>query len=203
MGDAPASNKTWNYHFRGQQLVYSFVENLIKHHGLNENSTIILAGTSAGARGLMTLIDILVEQYLPINSKVLGLLDSPYYIDVEPYVKNKFSFQYQEEKKFEFFSTTNIISLPCSLKYFEEKNKWKCQFGEFRIPFVKTPYFLISSQYDKYQLEYNTNTDPEEYDKPINNYVSNFGKEIQDLFNNLSHNNGKNYENNRIKHKKN
>ena len=31
--------------------------------------------------------------------------------------------------------------------------QWKCQFGQYRLPFVQTSYFMVTSQYDSYQLQ--------------------------------------------------
>ena len=47
MGNAEASDATWGWHFRGQNLVFAMVDDLIKRHNMTNSSTIILAGGSA------------------------------------------------------------------------------------------------------------------------------------------------------------
>ena len=155
MGDAEASDATWGYHFRGQRLVYTLIQYLFDKHDLGSATTIYLTGTSAGARGLMTLVDKLVATVLPASAKVIALLDSPYYLDVVPYSNSESKgFQYQEQQKYLYFNTAGVISAECGAVYpANSGEQWKCQFGEYRMPFVRTPYFLVASQYDKYQLQ--------------------------------------------------
>ena len=70
MGDVGNSTDTWGWHFRGQQLVFGLIRQLIAHHGLSSTSTIIFSGGSAGARGVMVLIDLLVKEHFPPGAKV-------------------------------------------------------------------------------------------------------------------------------------
>ena len=74
MGDAGNSSETWGWHFRGQQLVFGLIRQLIAKHGLSSTSTIIFSGGSAGARGVMVLIDLLVKDHFPPGAKVLNEL---------------------------------------------------------------------------------------------------------------------------------
>lgn len=178
MGDAAASEETWGWHFRGQQLVLAMVRDLIRNHRLSSTSTIVFSGGSAGARGVMVLIDLLVADYFPKGSKVLGFLDSPYYIDVPSFSPLYKGFQYEESMKYKHMNTKNIISPECAAVYPDDSEQWKCQFGQYRMPFVKTSYFLISSQYDSYQLQMGTQTMPP-YGKSATEFVTRFGSTFQ------------------------
>jgi hypothetical protein len=51
MGDASATKDTWGWHFRGQELVFAMIKELILKHELSSTSTIVFSGGSAGARG--------------------------------------------------------------------------------------------------------------------------------------------------------
>jgi hypothetical protein len=75
------------------------------------------------------------------NAKIIGFLDSPYYLDIEPYSDKFPGFPYEEQQKFSLYNTTEIISPECAEKY--APDEWKCQFGVYRMPLVKTPYFMI------------------------------------------------------------
>lgn len=175
MGDVAASKETWGWHFRGQQLVFAMIRDLIANKKLSSTSTIVFSGGSAGARGVMVLIDILVADYFPKGAKIVGFLDSPYYIDVPPFSPLYKGFQYEESMKFKHMNTKNIVSPECADSYPSEQ--WKCQFGQYRMPFVKTSYFLMSSQYDSYQLQMNTQTVPP-YSKSATDYVTRFGSTL-------------------------
>ena len=49
---------------------------------------------------------------------------------------------------------TGILSDECRSSYPYEP--WKCQLGQYRMPFVKTSFFMVASQFDAYQLHYLT-----------------------------------------------
>ena len=177
MGDVGASKNSWGWHFRGQELVFAMIRDLILNHGLSSSSTIVFSGGSAGARGVMVLIDVLVADYFPKGAKVVGFLDSPYYVDVPSYSPLYKGFQYEESMKFKHMNTKNIISPECAASFPDVSDLWKCQFGQYRMPFVKTSYLLITSQYDSYQLEMDTQTAPP-YTKSASDYVTKFGSTI-------------------------
>jgi hypothetical protein len=194
MGDVAASNATWNWHFRGQRTVYSMIRHLREYHGLSSTSQILLGGASAGGRGMMTLAESLYWDHLPIGSEVTLFLDSPYYIDIQPYSSAFEGFYYQEQQKYRYYNTTAIIPKLCSWNYNptyqidDHEMDWKCQFGEYRMPFVfHIPYLLIASQYDEYQLQHNTQGNPPypglDHDAIIN-YTINFAAHTKaSLFN--------------------
>jgi hypothetical protein len=187
MGD----NEAWGWHFRGQRIVFSLIDELITSYGLSSNSTIIMSGGSAGARGVMTLLDRLVEERFPKGSKVIGFLDSPYYLDIVPYSSNFVGFPYEEQSKYLYFNTSGVIYGDCASQYNtgsqEDKEakeaenlSWKCQFGEYRIPYVRTPYLMVASQYDSYQLSNNLQTQYPKSSKEID-YCNDFAKKTQGL----------------------
>jgi hypothetical protein len=191
IGDAPASEDTWGWHFRGQRLVRQFILTLISKHGLVSGSTVLLAGGSAGARGMMSLADLIISQYLPAGIRVACWLDSPYYIDMLPYNNSIPSFQYQEQQKWKHMNTLATIPFDCFHRYNPENATWKCQFGQYRMPYVTSPYFLIASQNDQYQLDHDTGEEPSgeplSYSNPdILTYANAFGNWTQKLFGQLA-----------------
>ncbi len=178
MGDAPASEDTWGWHFRGQRLVIAMIKVLLAQHGLSAASRIVLAGGSAGARGMMVFADLLKEQFLPKDAQVVAFLDSPYYLDVLPWPASGFEgFLYQEQQKYLHFNTQAIVSDACRKVHPEEP--WKCQFGQYRMPFVRLPFLLVASQYDSYQLSLDTNSEPPYPEAPLQAYVDSFGASTQ------------------------
>lgn len=172
MGNVGASDDTWGFHFRGQSLIEAYINALLERHGMGNASTIHLVGSSAGARGAMTLLDKLVETKFPTSASVIGYLDSPYYLDVPPFSAQFEGFQYQEQQKHALFNTSGILSKDCIDAY--PKDLWKCQFGQYRMPFVKTPYFLVASQYDSYQLSNDIQTNSPTYSDEAVLYAEDF-----------------------------
>lgn len=184
MGDIAASNSTWGYHFRGQSLVRAMVRALINEHNLSSASTIVFAGSSAGARGVMTHLDTITQDMFPPSALLVALLDSPYYLDIEPYSASFEGFDYQEQQKYLLYNTTGIVSAECEAAYPGE-DKWKCQFGQYRMPFVSVPYFLIASQYDSYQLDSNIGESSDSYDDTETAYATSFGTSTRDSLDTL------------------
>lgn len=97
IGDATPSEDTWGYSFRGQRVIRSALQDLITKLLITNQSEILFAGGSAGARGMMNNIDSLLS-LLPAEAHVIGaFLDSPYYIEVDPYTTNFVGFKNQVE----------------------------------------------------------------------------------------------------------
>ncbi len=176
MGDIGASEKTWGWHFRGARMVITLVKDLVANYGLSEKSTIIMSGASAGGRGTMTLLDLLVRDYFPKGSRVVGFLDSPYYLDITPYSASFAGFAYQEQSKYSNFNTTAVLYGDCLAAYNQdESNLWKCQFGQYRVPYIRTPYLMVASQFDSYQLSNSMQTNPPYKTQAETDYALSFG----------------------------
>jgi O-palmitoleoyl-L-serine hydrolase len=159
VGDAPSSSATWGYNFRGQRVIRSALNDLVYNGKLTSESSILLAGGSAGARGMMNNVDFL-SSYLPTNSTLLGaFLDSPYYIDIEPYVSTFEGFPYETQQIYELYNVAAVIPPDCAKTYPGDQG-WKCIYGQYRMPFLQTPYVLIASHFDSYQLNKNLGADP-------------------------------------------
>ena len=189
MGDVAASDETWGWHFRGQALVIAMIQDIIQLYNMTSNTTIVLGGGSAGARGMMTLVDLLVREYLPVGAKIVTFLDSPYYMDMIPYSTAFQGFPYQEQQKYMYYNTSGIIAEDCAQKYNATSSAemlWKCQFGQYRMPFVHIPFFLIASQYDSYQLSQNTQTNPPYMDASLVTYTDQFAAMTREGLRNLT-----------------
>lgn len=83
MGDV--QDDLWGYKFRGQRTVRAMIKHLMDHQGLGATSgdTVVFGGFSAGARGAMTHLDNVAKELEAKGVNVIGLLDSPLYMDVE------------------------------------------------------------------------------------------------------------------------
>jgi hypothetical protein len=182
MGNIAASNATWGFHFRGQKLIRAMLKDLQKKYNLAAAQQVVFAGESAGGRGVMTNIDNLVQSsdnLLPSTAKVVAWIDSPLYVVLSPPVLPEVSaagfpgFEVTEKLKYQSFNTTGIIPPDCEKAY--ATTPWYCQLGEFRMQFVKTPFFLVGSMADAYQL--NSDTDqgnPKHYDASAMQFASDF-----------------------------
>jgi len=98
-----------------------------------------------------------VHSFLPTSTpvNVYGLLDSPLWLDLPiPTVLRD-----PERPYFGLWNQTQAVMNVAQPKHLDSAcvsahstEQWRCLFGEYRIPFVKTPYLLVASQYDSFQL---------------------------------------------------
>lgn len=178
MGDAAAGPDTWNWAFRGQRLVLAMVGDLVRRGRITSHSTILLAGVSAGARGMMTLADTVLPLILPAGAKIGVFLDSPYYIDIAPYVDPSMfaGFPYEEQNKLLHDNTTAVLSAGC-LEGRSEDKAWQCQFGQYRLPSLTSlPFLLIAGQFDSYQLSNNLQASPPYWDQAQVDFAKTFAQ---------------------------
>eukprot|EP00929_Paragymnodinium_shiwhaense_P057499 TRINITY_DN2878_c0_g1_i1.p1 TRINITY_DN2878_c0_g1~~TRINITY_DN2878_c0_g1_i1.p1 ORF type:complete len:419 (-),score=56.98 TRINITY_DN2878_c0_g1_i1:202-1458(-) len=158
MGDSEAFN---GRQFRGARVVRNVIADLQKNHGLGHlapgqgKDLVILAGQSAGGRGAMVNLDYVADvlSYSPGKVETVGLLDSPLWLDLPSYDKEFDGFPKECQDVFSFANVTNT-GTECA-KTYTGKDAWKCIMGQYRIPTLKTPYFLVASQYDAFQLGQN------------------------------------------------
>ena len=150
MGDAEA----FGMQFRGQTLVYATLRDLQERQGLSAGARLLFGGCSAGARGAMTHLDALAETLAADGVEVRGMLDSSLWVDVQPTSSTALggSLLDQAQLVYEFANTTGVLSPECAAQY--PNAPWKCMFGQYRMPLLRTPYFLSQSQFDDFQVDY-------------------------------------------------
>lgn len=120
IGNASASNLTWGYEFRGQEIIRSVLSDLVYRYDINSESKIVFGGASAGARGMMNNVDFLVS-YLPSGATVIGaVLDSPFYMDLVSYDPEFVGFPYQTIEIYNRYNVDAIIPDDCAATYTNE-----------------------------------------------------------------------------------
>lgn len=155
------------WQFRGKRIVAAVLADF-------EGRPIVFGGGSAGGRGALLWLD-----HVP-NS--VGFLDSPYYLDLEPYNSSFVGFPTMAKEAYANFNIT--IDDQCRQAYFQEP--WKCTLGQYALDFMKTPRLVVAAQYDAWQLSnavlgYNgIATDPD-FDTDQLTYVTAFGNATRAL----------------------
>jgi len=158
MGNAAAMG----WQFRGEVVVQSVLSDLVARHGLGHGSqkhTLIFGGGSAGARGAMVHLDYVSGMLGSVAPKVnvVGFLDSPAWIDMAPFRSSFIGFPSVTQHVHSYANVSHLGS-SCIAKYANEP--WKCMYGQYRLPTLSTPYFLVASQYDAFQLGVNVGHKP-------------------------------------------
>ena len=88
-----------------------------------------------------------------------AFFDSPLWVDVQPISSAIEPLENETQAVFAFLNATARLGTACEAAYPGDEG-WKCLYGQYRLPFVQTPYLLSASQFDKYQLPYNEGVMP-------------------------------------------
>ena len=106
---------------------------------------------------------------------MLGFLDSPLWLDIQPLHSTTVSLQTQTEAIYALVNATGVITPACATAYAGEE--WKCLYGQYRIPMLQTPYLINAAQFDRFQLPYNEGGMPP-YSAQQNGYAMMFQKDV-------------------------
>ena len=148
MGDSDSDDDS-PWFFKGQRIVDATLADLMAKglgQDTNQEYELVLGGYSSGARGVMANCD-RVAALLPPNVKLRCFMDSGHYLDAEPVQTTQPSNANRALKKWMYANTSRIIPNDCSAAYPGDE-EWKCLLSQYRVPFIKTPYFLVHSQMD-------------------------------------------------------
>jgi len=154
--DGHMGNATkFGWQFRGHVVVQAVLRDIVATHGLGAGSqkhTLIFGGGSAGGRGAMVHLDYVSEMLgsASKNVDIVGFLDSPAWIDIPSFSKSFPGFPYIVQQVHSFANVQHL-GTECATKY--ATAQWKCMYGEYRLPTLKTKYMVVASQADAYQLE--------------------------------------------------
>lgn len=139
MGDRDA----FGWKFRGWRIVRAAARHLATSQGLAADDIFLLGGASAGARGAMVHLDS-IHEVLPAGVRIFGFLDSPLWVDLSEF--NRTWPKAESARATELYVAEEVLK-PC-----HPGEAWKCTFGEFRLPMLKTPFLLLASQSDAFGL---------------------------------------------------
>ena len=147
MGDA-ASTSVLPWHFRGRRIVRAVFQHLQNHQGLGKSpkpQILVYGGHSAGARGAMVSLDFYRQMLSKQGVQVVGLLDSPYWLDQEALHGTKVtSFANQMQQAMANFNITSpeTITSICGKVY--GFDTYPCVFAQYRFEFMSTPFLIFS-----------------------------------------------------------
>jgi hypothetical protein len=146
--------------FRGAPTVYAVFTDLLTNMGLAAGAKLLFGGCSAGARGAMVHLDNVVAMLAQEGIEARGMLDSGLWIDFEPVTNIGMGGTLLDQAEFVygFANTSSVIPADCAAAYAGQE--YKCLFGQYRMPFVKSDYFVSMSQFDDFQTNYDCNTSP-------------------------------------------
>ena len=154
-GDAPTSSV--GFAFNGRHVVDAVFADLVAREGLGAapGTDVLYSGCSAGARGAMfngDRVGAYLAATLGANLRTFRLLlDSAFYVDLEPYDAALPSLMFITQSAYALANMAATAMPDCAAVY-TGADAWKCFFGQYALPFVKSSYFLNAFLYDSYQL---------------------------------------------------
>lgn len=180
-------NDEIGYVFRGHEIVKAVLNTVQDRYGVGAGDVVVWGGASAGARGAMVHLDYVSEFFS--DSKVVGILDSPLWVDLDPPEWSDSIGLLEQTKQVYEISGVGAVSGPdgvvtedCASAH--EGEEYKCLFGQYRMPFVSPPHLLISSEFDSFQLGEDGLSIP--FDEKANEYADSFGAKMHSVFLNLT-----------------
>mmetsp|Transcript_24582 Transcript_24582/g.47865 ORF Transcript_24582/g.47865 Transcript_24582/m.47865 type:complete len:453 (+) Transcript_24582:100-1458(+) len=150
------------WHFRGRRIIEAVFKDLRTRTpflGRMVGDRVIYGGCSAGARGAIATMDYVSgSSEIVGKAGVVGLLDSGLWVPISPtsqaLAPGWKSFGQQTRAAMKMVNASALITGPC-LERYQRQERWKCLMASYRLPFVRTPYFLVHSQYDRFALGMN------------------------------------------------
>ena len=176
--DAHMGNSSrFGMQFRGHAVITALFAALVQLGlGSQPHTTLIFGGGSAGGRGAIVHIDytagMLVQGGLSPDAaasiRVVGFFDAavwlvPSWLDGRRFPNTTSGYDIhgpagasvpslteQTKRAYQLFHATHL-GAECAERFAADE-RWRCLFTEFRLPTLRTPYFVSSSQSDSFQL---------------------------------------------------
>lgn len=156
-GDAPASEVPFGFNFLGSHIVTAVFDTLVEQHGLGSaaGTHVLYTGCSAGSRGVLFNADAVGVQLAARTganvTRFGAFVDSGFYVDIEPYVASKPSLMKQMAEAVAM-THAGDRAIPACAAAFPADEVWKCFYGQWVLPYVRTPVMTQSYLYDAFQL---------------------------------------------------
>ena len=162
-GDRVAVNPG-EFSFMGSRILEQVLLELLPR-GLQEAELLVLAGSSAGAAGVLVNLDNVSDLMARSGSqvKVRGIADSGWFLDNKPYRRGRHdppasvlcetsphSCPPVEAIKLGIDFWRGSVPSACAVRF--PGQEWKCYFGYRIYPTLKTPVFIVQWVFDEAQM---------------------------------------------------
>ena len=160
--------------FMGRNIISEVIKELSDYQGLLFGQELFLAGSSAGAIGVLLNVDFVAESVKP-NLAVRGIVDSGWFLDN---ADNSNRFLHDLKDGIKLWEAN--VNDDCARNYPNEL--WQCYLGYKVAPFIKSPLFIFQWQFDHFQLQAEnvlvpTSTDPAQW-----NFIHRIGANLRKSF---------------------
>ena len=164
--------------FMGRLIVQEVIKELSSYQGLLFGQELFLAGSSAGAIGVLLNVDFVAQLVQP-NVAVRGIVDSGWFLDNQE--SNRFLHDLKEGIKM----WEAHVNDDCARNYPEEL--YQCYLGYKVHPFIKSPLFIFQWQFDSFQLHAENVAVPTSPDPAQWNFIHTIGANLRKSFKDIDH----------------
>ena len=149
-GSASAAPPT-GFAFRGHDIVEGIFRDLVTSRGLGAvpGTRVMYGGCSAGARGALFNLDHVALSLLPSIvspfsniERIGGLLDSAFWVDI-PQLPSAHEPSFEDQARDVLALANASVSEASACRAAYPTEGWKCIYGQFAIPFVRSDFFLV------------------------------------------------------------
>ncbi|KAI3901336.1 hypothetical protein MKW92_024651 [Papaver armeniacum] len=155
-GNSTYQNETDKLYFRGQRIWKAIILDLLPK-GLNVAEKALLSGCSAGGLATYLHCDDFTS-FLPKNATTKCMSDAGVFLDIMDFQLNYTAREFFQKvvalHGAEQFLNENCTS-SCENRTSSSENctsSYQCFFPQYALPYVKTPYFILNTFYDDYQI---------------------------------------------------
>ncbi|XP_042014793.1 pectin acetylesterase 8-like isoform X2 [Salvia splendens] len=147
MADVEAVNPETKLYQRGRRIFSFIIEELMSTQGMSNAENALLVGTSAG--GLATILNCdRFHSYLPSACRVKCISDSGFFIRAEHLRGAQDNIIYKFCNTVLFHELAEFLPKSCTQRHAPEL----CFLPENVVNDIRTPLFLLNSDFDRYQL---------------------------------------------------
>lgn len=151
---------------RGFRILKAAFQYLARQ-GLHTAQEVVISGNSAGGKSTYLHADWWSEHIRSIapTARVYGLPDDGMFLDFDrdysyvsfdksnPYGNVKGRYTQQIQWVYHMMNTTAAIDQSCIDHYQRLGTPWKCMFGQYALPYIETPMFILQTIYDSWQMQ--------------------------------------------------
>ncbi|XP_028400518.1 uncharacterized protein LOC114523707 [Dendronephthya gigantea] len=140
-------------YFRGKVVLDAIIQDLLDR-GIDTASDVLLTGSSAGSLAVLIHADYIKKRLNP-HTKVRAIADSGYFTDIQTLAGvNRVRKQFK--RMLITHNSTSGLHKKC-VQQMAESEHWKCLFPEYFFHLIETPFFILQSAYDVWQIPNNLN----------------------------------------------
>jgi len=171
-GNQTASSGTGGWYFMGRVIVEALIKHLLQVQSMYTAKYVLLTGFSAGGMGVFHNADFvgsIVKAAIP-DVTYKAYVDSGWSLDIVPYYLGV------TERDYAKGITTNFNAVyddECKSVYEASGEQWRCYFGLYSYPFIRTPIFWAQHQYDSAFID---------VEPPFNSSTGEYARDVQQTF---------------------